>query len=1087
MATTLGLDLGTNSIGWALIDDEKSSIKAGVRVFPVGVKEDDFLKNGKEVSKNVARRIARGARRRRHRYKLRREKLENLLKQHSMLPSKEDFFSTRELYNFRAKGLDKRLTLIEFGRILMMLNKRRGFKSNKKTLATEEAKKEEGIVKESILKLQEQIDTHNCRTVGEYFALLFKEGDKQADWPSKDTPIARIRDRFVGREMYIKEFDLLWERQASYCPTVLTPELRTKIRDEAIYYQRNLKSQKGLVGRCRFEPNKRCAPRSSALFQEFRIWQQLSLVRFINGDRVGQELTSEEKQKICAVLMKKKKISATELKKLLNISRSDSFNDVFDAKDCLRGNLTNAMLIEALGENIFDSLNEQQRFELWHILTYTDNTEKLKAIVHKKILQGILPPLSDEAITNYAEINLEDGYGNFSTKALNKILPHLRKGLAPFDAFKAAGCDPSRKIVKGKSEELFKIPPLASNELRNPIVQQMLSETFRVVNALVKEHGKPDMIRVELARELKKPKDKREEARNNAIRKRAQREDFAEFLSKRMKRDIKSNSSEIRKYELWLEMGCEDPRLDDLDSFIRKGRVTDQLKYKLWKEGGRISPYSGKVISLTKLFSPEIQIEHILPYSKTMNNEFTNLCLCEAEVNKNKGDTLPYDYFKSKGEKAFEEFKNRVAVFGEGKQRRFLAKEIPEDFLKSQLTNTSYAARELAARLETLLPPVQSGDVLKPRVQVVNGQATAVLRRLWGVNSILSKGDIDTKNRGDHRHHAIDAITVACTSPALMHTLAKHSKFDALNKLKNDHVTKPWRSFLTDTSNAINSIIVSYRNQKRLVGKKPNITKAKNLEKYPNGYIRSSSISIRGTLHEETIYGLIKLNKEETFVTRQPLKWFEKEKQLEKVVDPMVRKVLQKRVKRFKGDIKKAFAENPDDPVLMYSENGAKVPIKRVRIKNPGEHLVEVRPNAFVETGNNYAIAIYQDRETGKSTYETISFFSAVQKSLRGETLVPKEKSGLSLLYVLKQRDIVVRYDKDPDEIEWDNMDYLRSRLFRVRKFDVNGIICLDYLYTAKIDKKDRNRLFFDVVPNTLHVVRVEVDVLGNIVKKEGV
>ncbi len=321
-----------------------------------------------------------------------------------------------------------------------------------------------------------------------------------------------------------------------------------------------------------------------------------------------------------------------------------------------------------------------------------------------------------------------------------------------------------------------------------------------------------------------------------------------------------------------------------------------------------------------------------------------------------------------------------------------------------------------------------------------------------------------------------------------MHGLAKYSKFDALNKLDNSHITKPWRSFLTDTSNAINSIIVSYRNQKRLVGRKPNKTKAKNLKKYPNGYIRSSSISIRGALHEETIYGLIKLNKEETFVTRQPLKWFEKEKQLEKVVDPMVRKVLQKRVKRFNGDMKKAFAENPDDPVLMYSENGARVPIKRVRIKNPGEHLIEVRPNAFVETGNNYAIAIYRDRETGKSTHETISFFSAVQKSLRGETLVPKEKNGLPLLYVLKQRDIVVRYDKGPDEIKWDDVDYLRSRLFRVRKFDVVGQIFIDYLYAAKLnDKEDRNRLFFQVSPGSLRSVRIEVDVLGNILKKEGI
>ncbi|TAK53487.1 MAG: hypothetical protein EPO24_14265 [Bacteroidetes bacterium] len=713
----------------------------------------------------------------------------------------------------------------------------------------------------------------------------------------------------------------------------------------------------------------------------------------------------------------------------------------------------------------------------------------MKTIIQRKIDQGILPRLNDEMIDALAEINLEEGYSNFSTKALKKILPHLREGLPPYEAFVKAGYNPTQRAGKQGGEELMKIAPLAPNELRNPIVQQMLSETFRVVNAIVKAYGKPDMIRVEMARELKRPKTKREEARNKAIQKRKEREEHAEFLTIYLGHTIEPNNPEVRKYELWLEMGCEDTTLDNLDLFLKNGRIIDSKKYQLWLECNRISPYSGQPISLTKLFSPEIEIEHILPYSKTMNNEFTNLCLCETSINREKGNRLPYEFFASKGTNELELFKKRVATLSnEAKKKRFLADEIPEDFLNSQIVNTSYAARELHARLEMLLPPVPDGDTKRLRVQVVNGQATATLRRLWGLNSILSKGDIDTKNRGDHRHHAIDAITIACTTPSLLHTLTTYSKFNELNKLTNDHIEAPWKGFLTNSSEAINKIIVSYRNQKRLVGKKPNKINVKNLEKHPSGYIKQSTITIRGALHEETSYGLVSQNGEEIFVTRWPLEKFTKENQLDKVLDDKVREVLRERVARFGGDIKKAFAENPEDPIYMYSLNGVKVPIKRVRVKNPSENLVEVRPKVFVESGNNYCIAIYRDRETGKSEFDTITFWDAIRKTLRNESLFSTSKNGKPILFTLQQKDIVVRYENHPDEINWNDIEYIRNNLYRVRKFDIKGIIYLDYLYAAEIDdKQDRNRLFISPVPNTLKCVKVEIDLLGNIIKKEGI
>ena len=240
-------------------------------------------------------------------------------------------------------------------------------------------------------------------------------------------------------------------------------------------------------------------------------------------------------------------------------------------------------------------------------------------------------------------------------------------------------------------------------------------------------------------------------------------------------------------------------------------------------------------------------------------------------------------------------------------------------------------------------------------------------------------------------------------------------------------------------------------------------------------------------MHEETLYGSITLANEQRFVTRWPLEKFTNSKQLEKIVDRKVREVLQKRVKKY-GTIKKALEPNERDPVLMFSKKGLKIPIRHVRVFNPGAHLKEVRRGTFVEPGNNYGIASYQDRDSHKRSFQTISFFDAVQRSLKQESIVPNLNNGKPLLFFLRQRDIVVKYDDGPDEIDWEDTDSLMNRLFRVRKFDVNGIVYLDYLFASKIDDvEDRNRLFFQASPNTLKYVRVELDVLGRIIRKEGV
>jgi CRISPR-associated endonuclease Csn1 len=1090
---TLGLDLGTNSIGWCLVEDGKRIVDIGVRIFPIGLQADAFAKAGKEISKNVDRRMKRGARRRRWRYILRRTALQETLALHGMLPAASEIPPTQYLYEIRRLGLDNKLSLSDIGRILLMLNKRRGFKSNRKVSVDKDAIKEEGIVKESIRELEAQMTAAECRTVGEYFATLFdREGEQEFRY-NRDEPLERIRKRWVSRELYMREFELLWEAQAAYYPDVLTEDLKILIRDRIIYYQRKLKSQKGSVGRCRYEPGKRCAPISTEAFQEYRILQQLGTVRLDYDEQISQRLTHEQQKVLAEVLMRGSRLTKTAALKMLGLPKHAKLNDIFPtSKQEFFYNTTAARIGEAIGQETYGAMTSEQRFELWHLLSYGDEESKMATILRRKIKKGYLPSLNDDQIKSFLTVSLEEGYGNLSAKALGKILPILRNGCELKEAVREAGYSWVRDRA-GSGEGLDRIPPLAPNELRNPIVQQMLSETFRLINAVTRAHGKPDMIRIELARELKKPKAKREESRQLSKRKRELREDYAEFLSVRLGKKVYPNSSEVTKYELWLELGCEDDSLNSVESFMKDFRVNELAKFKLWKECNRISPYTGRVITLGKLFSPEIEIEHILPYSKTMNNEYGNLSLCESSVNREKGKMLPYLYFQSLGEAELAAFKRRIAIFPQGKRLRFLATEIPDGFLNSQLTNTSYAAVQLVEKLEAFLPPAQQENgSSSPRIQVTNGQATSTLRRLWALNEILSEGDPKTKNRGDHRHHAVDALVIACSGPSVIKTLANYSSFDELSRLRNDSIRTPWKTFRSDANDAVMGIIVSHRCDKRLVEHKPNIVAVKKSPKNPEGQSRQNSLTIRGPLHDETLYGQIEIDGEREFVTRWPLEKFTDAKQIDRVVDAKVREVLRSRIKDKGGNVVAAFRNLENDPIYMYSilKNGkmARVPIRRVRVRESGEHLQRLwkkpgAPEAYIKTGNNYCIAIYEHTESGERDYETLTFWAAVIKSIKGEPLVPEVKNGANVMMVLKQGDTVVRYSNHPDEIRWDDMDYLRENLFKVRKFDVVGQIFFDSIYAAKIDDKaDRNVLYFQQRYSTCSFVKVNISILGEFI-----
>jgi CRISPR-associated endonuclease Csn1 len=793
----LGLDVGTNSIGWTLFKNN-TIIDGGIVIFPIGTNVNE---KGIEKTKNSVRGLDRRASRNHYRYKIRRKDLKKLLDQLNILPDfhknhkAKDLYQAKELYALRAMAIDGQVPADEIGRLFLLLNKHRGFKSNSKLLS--ETKDDEGVVKEGIGQLQNFMNEVNARTVGEYFHKMYEKASalyKQGRWHNINEPyderavgedgkfgqhnnrgIRREHGRYVARSMYEKEFDLIWETQKKYYPQLtggpkeyekITKlpvaekrlELKRfkqtaywKVKHQTIFYQRPLKSQKKFIGKCPFELNKRTAPVSSLLFQEFRIWKQLADIRFTDkeNDIVKQPLSEHWKQKVFEYLeinlklnlreggKKKDSTRNTDIMDVLGITNKKNFEFNLDNADddkSFEGNKTLYAIATACGIESFNQLKEDGKLEkIWHILYMAKDDEWLKDTLTEKW------KFTPEVATKLIEMGLEEGFANYSSKVLKKLLPYLRVGEDEYDALLLSGC---LKVTDEKKDTLpNKITQLTNNELRNPVVEKAVAETIKLVNALLKSEHQIDQndftIRLESTRDLKKPKKERENIRrgNSDIDKR--REEYARFLNEKRERgelqfsrNIQKYDSIIHKFELWLELGADkhDPSFKDFEKIVER---KDREKHSLWLECNRICPYTGKVISLSQLFSSEIEIEHIIPYSRSLDDSFMNKTVTFYNINKEKGDQTAFEYLSGKGKAEFKSYSDRLKVFSKDKrEKHFLKGNVEKTFTNAQISNTSFIAKYVRKKLQ---------EVCKD-VQFTNGAATAELRKNdWRLGNLLDK------------------------------------------------------------------------------------------------------------------------------------------------------------------------------------------------------------------------------------------------------------------------------------------------------------------------------------------------------------
>lgn len=954
----LGLDLGVTSIGFALVrsinDTPFEIVKMGVRIVPLTKDDETEFSQGNTISKNRDRTLRRTQRKGLDRFQLRRKALQKLLLEKNMSPDKGMLLklSPLEIWGIRAKAVTEKVSLQELGRILLHLNQKRGYKHSRSE--NTEDKKQTEYVQEinerytHLKSLQQTIGQHFYGELKKYFA-----ADHKTDAPF------RIREKVFPRAAYMEEFDIIWKRQQQEYPAVLTETLYNTIRNAIIYYQRKLKSQKGLVNICEFEAKPyltkegkkviggpKVAPKSSPLFQVEKIWGSINNIIIKNKKGEQFEISKEKKIEIFDVLNNNEKLTQSDLYKILGIGKRDGyFSNELIRKKGIQGNLTRYAFINILGTahpalrfdlktieeqrinketgevtgqfTIDPSFEKEPLYKLWHIIYSLEEDDCIKKLIKEF-------GFNEEIAIKLSAIDFtKGGFGNKSAKAIRKLIPYLQQGLTYDKACTQAGYNHSDSLTKEENlnrELKKKLDLLAKNSLNQPIVEKILNQLINLVNTLTERYGNPDAIRIELARELRQSREERNETYNN--------------INKRERENEK-----IRKQLLE-------------HSEFRKKTVSkrDIDRYRLWDEMGRVSPYEpGKIIGLSELFSGDYEIEHIIPRSLRFDDSFSNKTICHRRFNSGenaKNSFTAFDYMFSRRsrsdsesfvtciEKAYQE--KRIS---KTKYENLLMKsiDIPPDFINRQLNETRYISRKAK---EILLQ-------VSRNVYSTTGSITQRLRQLWGWDDILeqinlpkyrSLGLIEVKTmnknghevtierikewskRDDHRHHAIDALVVACSRQGYIQRIntlnAQNTREemrreisiykDKLSLLDNYLLqNKPFTT--AEITKHIEQVNISFK-----PGKKIATYSIRKIKKGGKKIIDQKNIIVpRGPLSEESVYG--KIFRKITRTVKLDIKF----KQLDKIINEKERLLVKNRLLAFNYDAPEAFRNLKKDPIWL--------------------------------------------------------------------------------------------------------------------------------------------------------------------------
>ena len=770
---SLGLDIGTSSIGWAVLDLDKERIHdLGVRIF----ERPEDPQNGDSLAK--PRRDARSARRR---LKRRRQRL-NHLKQffvdqniltkdrvEEVLNYKSDF-NKLDVYGLRARALTEELSPEELLKVLYQIAKRRGFKSNRKVV--EESDKEGGRVTSALKTNEKFLADNNYTTVGD----ALSRDEKFA--PHKRNKRDDYTNSFA-RNDFLRELEAIIKTQRNYAlknvPEQAISELIYGIDDgqvtnvNAIMYQRPFMKEElieKMVGSCTFEKDEKRAPKASYSFEVFRLASDLSHLVFIPRDASKRQakrenlevrLSSEQISKVIDLAKNQKSLTYKKVRSTTGISEDYVPKDVRGKKkegdefgeDNIFGGLKAyndiRLALKDLPEDWAKIDNESAINQIAYILTTQKADEGIQAELDSL-------PLSDkakEAIVKIKPTNFKT-FGHLSIKALQKITPHILEGMTYDKACESAGYD-------------FKKQSASLEQITNPVVKRAITQTLKVVCAIERKYGKPYFIKVETARDL---------AKNFKDRKAIENEN---------KENQARNQSIIQTLN---ENGVVTPTGQQI------------IKVKLYREQNGVCLYSGKSIDFETMLRDDnaYQVDHIVPFSRSNNDGITNKALVLTEENQKKGNQTPFEYFGA-DEKRWKEFVARVESiyktrdiktadkatnainykyngYAMKKKQNLLLQDYKNDsWSVCALNDTRYITRFIQNYLRQMVDFAEGEE--KQRVIAPNGTTTAYLRKRWGL----------AKDRAeDVLHHAKDAAVVAAINPKIVYQANLFSKEQEMKK-----------------------------------------------------------------------------------------------------------------------------------------------------------------------------------------------------------------------------------------------------------------------------------------------------------------
>ena len=687
-------------------------------------------------------------------------------------------------------------------------------------------------------------------------------------------------------------------------------------------------------------------------------------------------------------------------------------------------NKTRAAILSKLNAEEKNQLDDSLTLKIWHLLYSVTTQAEIDQVFSeekqhntKGVYAEMRKVFSETSISKIKNIKFDEkDYGSYSEKAIKKLLPLMRMGkywdadnidlatkdridiivtgeydesikdrvrekainLTDINHFKGLPIWLACYIVYGRYSEAREIEKWEKPEdidnylrrfkqhsLRNPIVEQVITETLRTVRDIWKQEGQIDEIHLELGREMKNPADKRkkmtehiQENENTNLRIKAMLMEFMnpEMGIENVRPYSPSQQDILRIYE---ENALDNLTKDDKDyDFISKvsklaqPSKSDIIRYKCWLEQKYRSPYTGEMIPLAKLFTPAYEIEHIIPQSRYFDDSLSNKVICEAEVNKLKDRQLGFEFIKAhQGEKvqisqgetveilsieAYEKFVKDHYSSNRTKMKKLLMDDIPDGFIERQLNDSRYISRVVKSLLSNIVrEKLDNGEYEQEAVSKnlisCNGSITDRLKKDWGMNDVwnsivlprfqrlneLTGKDCFTtinaegheipamplelqkgfnKKRIDHRHHAMDAIVIACATRDhvnLLNNEAAHSKHNAnryqlQRKLRRfekrmidgkereiaKEFLKPWDSFATDTKQVLENIIVSFKQNLRVINKTTNSYQHfdQDGKKVYVKQTKGDSWAIRKSMHKDTVFGEVNLRMIKTVSLVEALK-----------------------------------------------------------------------------------------------------------------------------------------------------------------------------------------------------------------------